>query len=313
MIVIERTFTDNNHYSDRWAYLDELVSSLDCLYDDSSSESLIYSLPYYDLLMYDFMSCVDYFICAAISKQPKINIKDYISMFCTGTGNSEIFTESMKHDYYEKDGRHFLKCIKFNYALIEAIVWTAYIYCFLNSKLFKGDRWAKGTKILYESLYGISGYESEEAFLASNWLMRNKQETIKKFAESVQETMNFQKDINNANVSTKDKEQKQDDIEDEQIDITHPEQVQLRVRIEFVLGLLNIKDPNVVPNKSALARLLAEILNEKANTIYTTLYRRYADKTYSLNKKTHGEDVNTFNKLLDECGIDNLKKLHIII
>lgn len=203
MIVIVRTFTDNNHYSDKWAYLDELVSSLDCLYDNSSS----CYLPFSSLSMPDFMSCVDCFMCAASSKQAKITIRDYIFNFgICNDGHSR-----MEHEYCVIDGRKMMKCAWFEDSVIEAIVWTAYIYFLYRSEISDDDKWTRGTKVLYECLFERSGFRSEEAFLASNWLMQKKQETIKKFAESVQETMNSQKDINNANVSTKDKEQKQDD------------------------------------------------------------------------------------------------------
>lgn len=310
MISLERTYTDNNHYSDRWAYLDELVNSLDCLYDRSTHYSMQYCLTDNGLLMPDFMTCVDYFLCAANSKQAKITIRDYIYKFGIG---SDGYYEHMQIKYSEKDGHKLLICVSFEHSIIEAIIWTAYIYYLFRSEISENDRWEKGKKVLYECLYEMSGYDSEESFLTNNWLMQKKNETIIKLVKAIPEKEESQEDKDIASLSTEVKALKQDDIKEEQPNIETPEQVQLRIRIEFLLKLLNISDPSVVPNKSALARLLAEILNVDANTIYTTLNRRYGDKIYTLNKRVHGKDVGNFNKLIDDCEIEILKDFRLIL
>lgn len=87
----------------------------------------------------------------------------------------------------------------------------------------------------------------------------------------------------------------------------------LRVRIEGCLRMMGIDNPDIVPNKRALSRYLAFILKEKANTVYSTLYKR--DKKtkvlYGLNRINHGASVDEYNKAIDECKIKNLKDFYI--
>lgn len=87
--------------------------------------------------------------------------------------------------------------------------------------------------------------------------------------------------------------------------------VKLRVRLEFVLKLLNIDNIDIVPNKSALCRLLGTIMNEDDNIIRSTLFRTNKGKHYELNKNTHGIDVIEFNKLITDCKINNLNNFTI--
>lgn len=89
--------------------------------------------------------------------------------------------------------------------------------------------------------------------------------------------------------------------------------IMLRVRIEAILGMMNIKDIDTLPNKRAFSRYLALLMNEDAKTIYTTLNRRIKGKLMMLNKTTHGEDIEKYNKALEDCKINEIEKFKIHI
>lgn len=113
---------------------------------------------------------------------------------------------------------------------------------------------------------------------------------------------------------TEDEDDAEEEDEDSEQDPANTgSSLQLRVRIEALLSLMDIEDPDTVPCKKALCRLFSAILKVDDKTIYKTLYRRYSktNKRYTMNKKDHGEDINVYNNLIDKTKIEELKKFKL--
>ncbi len=291
-------FTDNEHYDILGFYGNAFVNAISWLFTEDATHHEDYENYCLDGIidMPGFVTIVCNFIRSALGKMPEQSLRDMLTRVKISHGANDIrYTKT-------EDGQPAWTIVTCNSEFMEAVLWSAYIFCRTGS-MFSKDKYKRATPALIRALQKQmcltdDGFQQSFLYRQINPTMRELLTYVEEETDQTESTAGQTPGDMAAAEQPGNKEAAADET---------PEMM-LRVRIEAVLKMMEIKDANTVPNKAALCRVLALILNENASIIKATLYRRdsVTKKQLKLNKATHGNDIERYNQAIEDCNDKSL-------
>lgn len=223
MFCILQTFKDNEHYNDVLSEIgDAYVEAIGWLFTDEAYENdrNDYSLKGV-MTLPEFMSCVKYFISAAKSRQPLLTINDYISRLRSGKTPGDWpspYDRNRVTLQRNTEGKEALCFSNIEHNYVEAMLWCAYIFYYIQCMLYKDNKEYQKAKAALMKAFEENSY-IDKKYITKHFLIKKTKSTIDRFVKIINEQYkDNEEDSDNRNESTadNDKEKRIQQIIDEQ-------------------------------------------------------------------------------------------------